>query len=191
MITFEEAKQIAIRRIGPKCALIDDATFEKPYGWYFTYQATAYLQSGNPMNMLIGVGGFIVEREDGDVFVFGSAYPLEHNLAAYEAGFKFYTYDLTILSIRDIQQTVRLLLSLKMKYVVPEEESGTVWRIPQKFTEDQIRSALASLPHTFYDQKFNFGYETFLAIDKAGCCKYQLYGHRADKATTLLRWGPG
>jgi hypothetical protein len=191
MITFEEAIQIAHDKIGPDCALIDNATMEKPYGWYFCYQSKAYIQSGDDRYALFGSGGLIVERNDGDVFEFGSAYPLERYLAAYEAGFKFDTYDLTILSIRDIQQTVRLLLSLKMQYVVPEEESETVWRIPQKFTEDQIRSALASLPHTFYDQKFDFGYETFLAIDKAGCCKYQLYGHRADKATTLLRRGPG
>lgn len=191
MITFEEAKKIAQDKIGPDCALIDNETMEKPYGWYFCYQSKAYIQSGDDRYALVGSGGFIVERNDGDVFEFGSAYPLERYLAAYEAGFKFDTYDLTILSIRDIQQTVRLLLSLKMKYVVPEEESGTVWRIPQKFTEDQIGSALASLPHTFYDQKFNIIYETFLAIDKAGCCKYQLHVHRADKATTLLRRGPG
>ena len=191
MITFEEAKQIALDKIGPDCALVDDATMEKPYGWYFCYQSKAYVQSGNFRNILVGSGGFIVAREDGDVFEFGSAYPLERNLAAYEAGFKYDTYDLTLLSVSDIRQTTRLLRDLHMTYVVPKEEYGTVWKIPQEYTESQIRSALASLPHTFFDQKFYFSYEVFLAIDKAGCCQYQLRGHRAGKAATLLQQAAG
>jgi Immunity protein 35 len=191
MITFEEAKQIALDKIRPDCALIDDATMEKSYGWYFRYQSKAYIQSGDVRDMLFGSGGFIVERDDGYVFEFGSRYPLERNLAAYEAGFKYDTYDLTILSVSDILQTVRLLLSLRMKYVIPEEENGTVWKIPQGYTEVQIRSALASLPYTFLDQKFYFQFEVFLSMDKAGCCKYQLHGHRTGKMATLLHQATG
>jgi len=188
MITFEEAKQIALNKIGPDCALIDDATMEKPYGWYFCAQSKGYL-SGDIRAMLIGTGGFIVERENGYVFEFGSAYPLERNLAAYEAGFKYDTYDLTILAVSDLQQTVRLLLDLHMTYVIPEKEYGTVWKIPQEYTDIQIRSALAVFPYTFFDQKFYFRYEVFLAIDKAGCCKYQLQGHRVGKSTPSLSQG--
>ena len=32
MISFMEAKQIALARIGPGCALVESATLEKPYG---------------------------------------------------------------------------------------------------------------------------------------------------------------
>jgi hypothetical protein len=39
--------------------------------------------------MTIGSGGFIVERENGRVFEFGSAYPLEMWIANYEKGFKY------------------------------------------------------------------------------------------------------
>lgn len=176
MVTFEEAKLIALDKIGTDCALIEDATIEKPYGWYFCYQSKAFVQSGDFKDMLIGSGGFIVEREGGRIFEFGSAYPLERNLAAYEAGFKYNTYDLTIFSIDDIQQTVQLLLNLRMTHGISEEEYGVVWKIPQDYTEAQIRSALTSLPYTFSDQKFHFRYEIFLEIDKAGCFKYQLYG---------------
>jgi hypothetical protein len=191
MITFEEAKQIALDKIGPECALVDGATLEKPYGWYFCYQSKAYVQSGDFRDMLVGSGGLIVEREDGYVFEFGSAYPLERNLAAYEAGFKFDSYDLTILSISNHRQTVDLLLRLDMTYLVPEEEFGAVWRIPKKYTQDQLKSALTSLPHTFFNQGFHFRFEEFLAIDRADCCEYQLHGHRAGKTTTLLQQGAG
>jgi hypothetical protein len=175
MITFEEAKQIALNKIGPDCALFEDEILEKPYGWYFCYQSKAYFTSGN--DWLIGSGGFIVEREDGRVFEFGSCFGLERDLAAYEAGFKFHSYDLTILSVSDIQQTITLLHQLDMAYVIPEYEHGVVWKIPQRFTKSQIRSLMRSLPHTFYAQNFYFRIEVFAEIDAAGCCQYELREH--------------
>jgi hypothetical protein len=167
MITFEEAKQIALDKVGPDCALVDDATLAKPYGWYFCYQSKAYLQSGDLNDMLLGSGGFIVEQEDGYVFEFGSAYPLEHHLAAYEAGFRFDSYDLTILSIGDLRQTIELLLKLDMTYAAPEGKYAVVWQIPKTYTDDQLRSALMSLPHTFFNQGLNFRFEEFLALERA------------------------
>lgn len=67
MITFEQAKQIALKTIGPNCGLIEAATQEKPYGWYFMYQSKAWLRTRDIHHMLLGNGGFIVEREDGRV----------------------------------------------------------------------------------------------------------------------------
>ena len=177
MITFEEAKQIALNEIGPDCALFENKIIEKPYGWYFCYQSKAYFVSGNWHDALIGNGGFIVEREDGRVFEFGSAYELERNFAAYEAGFKFHSYDLTIISVSDTKQTVSLLHKLDMVYVTPEYEHGVVWKIPQRFTKSQIRFLISSLPHTFYAQNFSFRIEVFAEIDVAGCCKYALREH--------------
>jgi hypothetical protein len=177
MITFEEAKQIALNKIGPDCALYEHGIIEKPYGWYFYYQSKAYFVSGNRKDMFVGSGGFIVERGDGRVFEFGSAYSLERNFAAYEAGFKFHSYDLTIISVSDRKQTVSLLHKLDMIYVIPEYEHGVVWKIPQKFTKSQIRSLISSLPHTFYAQGFYFRVEIFAEIDAAGCCKYALREH--------------
>ena len=177
MITFEEAKQIALNKIGPDCALFENKIIEKPYGWYFCYQSKAYFVSGNWDDALIGSGGFLVEREDGRVFEFGSTYGLERDFAAYEAGFKFHSYDLTIISVSDTKQTVSLLHKLDMVYVIPEYEHGVVWKIPQRFTKSQIRSLISSLPHTFYAQNFNFRIEVFAEIDVAGCCKYALREH--------------
>ena len=39
MLSFDEAKQIALERIGPECVLLESATLEKPYGWYFVLRA--------------------------------------------------------------------------------------------------------------------------------------------------------
>jgi hypothetical protein len=88
MITFEQAKQIAIKKIGSNRVLLEDMIIEKPYGWFFSYSSKTDVESGNLKHILVGSKGFIVEREDGCIFDFGSAYSLEHDFAAYEAGFK-------------------------------------------------------------------------------------------------------
>ena len=79
MITFEEAEKIALNRIGEDCALIMDGIIEKPYGWYICFQSKKYLETGNFSDKLVGSGGFIVEKETGNLIEFGSAFPLEEN----------------------------------------------------------------------------------------------------------------
>jgi hypothetical protein len=186
MISFDEAKQIAIRKIGPDCVLSENETIEKPYGWYFCFQSKAYLQSGQFQDMLVGSGGFIVEREDGYIFEFGSAYPPEYNLAAYEAGFRYETYDLTILSVTDRKQTVWLLFQLNMSYVVVETEYGIDWKVPKQYTEAQIKAALATTPCTFSGHNFFHKVNVIAEIDRSKCCEYQLLGHRAGRPAILL-----
>ena len=35
MLSFDEAKRIALAHIGPDCRLVESRTIEKPYGWFF------------------------------------------------------------------------------------------------------------------------------------------------------------
>ena len=175
MITFEEAKQIALNHIQSDWALVESETSEKPYGWYFFCTSKAYLQSGNILDSLIGGGGFIVDREDGYVFDFGSAYPLSRNLKVYEAGFRYDIYDLKILSISSFQETLDWLLTLDMPY----------------FGIDNLKSVLVSLPYTFFNQGLWFRAEEFLTIDQSNCCQYQLYGRRDGKPAVLTRQNAG
>lgn len=180
MISFDDAKQIALDKIGPECALFEDEIIEKPYGWYFCYQSKAYVASGDLSDFLVGSGGFIVEREDGRIFNFGSAFTLERNLAAYEAGFRFELYDLTITRVFNLEETVALLHKLNMTYVISEVENGTVWRIPREFSKTELRTRLTSLPHTFAGHNFYFRVEVFGLIDAAECCDYHLEKHNPN-----------
>ncbi|MCX5658474.1 MAG: YrhB domain-containing protein [Planctomycetota bacterium] len=187
MITFDDAKRIALQKIGPDCGLVDEATREKPYGWYFNFQSIEYIRTGEFKRMLVGSGGFIVDREDGSVFEFGSAYSFERNLAAYEAGFKYKAYDLTILSVRDLRQTVDLLRRLRLRFVVPEEAHGNAWKIPTDYSAAQIKTALISLPVRFANQAFYFQFEVFLEIDRVRCFQYQLDGRRVGQPPTPIQ----
>ena len=174
MLSFDEAKQIALGRIGPQCVLIESATLEKPYGWYFRAETRAFIETGDPKQRGIGSGGFIVEKADGRVFEFGSAFPVDRWVANYEKGFKYYRYDLTILAVSDLVTAIGLLLQLSMQHVIPEEAVGTVWVIPQPYTVDDIRKMLTQLPCTFTNQAFWHRVDVFDDIAASGSCQYEL-----------------
>jgi hypothetical protein len=180
MITFEEAKQIALNIMGTEWAIREDRILEKSYGWYFSFVDKAYLGSDDLLGRPIGSNGLIVNKENGRVFVLGSAFPLERDLAAYEAGFRYDKYDLTITSATNIEKTAYMLNELNMVYVRPELAHRTLWKIPQSYAVQQIKELLRDLPYTFYDQNFYFHLEMFGQIDATGCCQYELKEHPAE-----------
>ena len=120
--------------------------------------------------MALGSGGFIVEKTDGRVFEFGSAFPLEKWIANYEKGFKYHRYDLTILAVSDLNAATGLLHQLYMHYVIPEAAYGTVWVVPHLYTPDDIRKMLTQLPCTFSDQAFWNRVDVFDDIAASGSC---------------------
>ena len=169
MITFDKARKLAQDKLsGSDLALDEQVVIEKPFGWFFGVSEN------------YGCSGLIVDKDNGHVFQLGSGFTFEEYFDAYEAGFKYDVYDLTILSVQDISQTTKLLFKLFMKYVIPENKNGTTWKIPQLCSIEQIQSALKSLPTTFSNQKFHSQFETFQEIDKANCCKYKLTGYYQD-----------
>ena len=177
MLTYEEARRIAEAHAG-KLVLMEEAIREEPFGWYFVAQSRAYVETRKLEHMLVGSGGFVVDRETGRVHEFGSAHPLERNLRAYAKGFRYSRYDLTILSVRDLDTTVRLLKDLQMTYVEPEEAYGVVWRIPKEYRASQLRKFLHQLPYTFSGYNFFYSVEVFEEIDEADCCTYELREHQ-------------
>ena len=197
MINYEEAQRIALAKLGPGLGLVEERTMEKPYGWYFMGQSLAYLSSRDSMDALIGSGGFIVERVDGRVFEFGSAYPLETWFANYEKGFKYDRYELSILEVHDHYVTIGLLTQLCMNFFPTEEEGGRVLyfrqvahfgfmsceaddegAVPQaeqrEYDHRYIGVLLDTLPCVFSNQSFWDAVPIFDKIDATGCCKYTL-----------------
>jgi hypothetical protein len=180
MINFERAKEIAKERIGPECDLVEQATIEKSYGWYFNGQSKKFLATGSIDDMLVGSGGFLVERENGRVVEFGSAYPRETWLENYEKGFKYDAYDLEILEIHDFQTALEMLLKLDMQYVIPEWQYGVEWCIPKHYTSKDLTPMLAELPCRFSGQRFWHRVEIFDRINQTQCFTYVLTEHVAS-----------
>lgn len=177
MITFEEAVKIAENRIPQKCALFRDEIIEKAYGWYFCYQSKDYIETGSISDMLIGSGGFLVEKENGNVVEFGSAHLLEKNFETYEKGL-LGRNDLIILKVRDIDESVRLLNRLQMKNFESKSESnfesGVKLLIPKTYKQNEIKSAISKLPCIFKNQDFYFRFDEFQEIDRSKCFDYEL-----------------
>lgn len=172
-INFDQAQNIALDKIGSDCAIIAEYIIEKPYGWYFNFQSRKYIETGDFREMLVGSGGFIVEKETGNVVKFGSAYPLEKNFEIYEKGLIGKT-EFIIKEVRGINLAVRLLLKLRMSYIEPEFAYGVEWKIPKEFNEKQIKAALSNLPYTYRNQKFYFRSDVFEQIDNSNCLVYEL-----------------
>ena len=177
MLTFEEAKRIALDRIGPEYGLIEEATVEKEHGWHFRYQTKKYLQTGDFHQIAVGSGGFIVDREDGHIVEFGSQLYAEQ-LEAYETGCRYDEYDLEIRAVHDFDCCVGVLLGLEMWYSEPEEEYGVVWRIRRPYTREVLERHLKDLPCKFSGYNALFAYKARRALEEAKCCTYTLLEHQ-------------
>jgi hypothetical protein len=88
---------------------------------------------------------------------------------------------LVVRSVPDSAEAVRLLDRLSMRYVIPEEDGGTVWVIPRRHNPKTIRAILAQLPCVFSGQAFWHRVEVFDEIDASGCCSYDLREHRPEQ----------
>ena len=89
-----EAETIVARKLelGRKdCSIVPDATreFEKCFAVF--YQAKKYIENGDFASMLVGHGPVLVDKESGDVFETGSAYPVERYVEAFEVSGDPYT----------------------------------------------------------------------------------------------------
>lgn len=176
MITFEEAKYIAEKQIPSHHSLIE--IIEKPYGWYFTSQTKAYIESGDFRQMDVGSGGFIVEKANGQIVGFSSAYSSEENFKIYEAGISNKSCDLTITKVRDLNLAIRLLKKLSMTFVKSEFEHNIEWKIPKEFNEKQLKEILQNLPYTFTNQNFYFRYKEFEEMSKSNALEYELKANK-------------
>jgi hypothetical protein len=172
VVSFEQAKIIAQNFINDDLVILEDNIIEKDFGWFFTF---ASKKTGE---FLFGSNGFIVDREDGRIYELGSAFSVERDLQMYELGYKFKSYNLTIISVSNFPKTIYLLHKLRMKYVTPEFEHGTVWKIPKEYSYKELTKCLLNLPITFENQAFYFELETLEKLKQSKCCKFELEGKR-------------
>lgn len=87
MITFEQAKQLALEHVKPSAEYIkktlpdDDIVIEHsiefPDCWFFYINSKIYLETNNIFHRLIGNGPVIVGKENGEVYQAGSGGTVE------------------------------------------------------------------------------------------------------------------
>ncbi len=133
-------------------------------GWYF-----AWRNDGR-----VGSHGLAVSKATGHILEFGSAFPVERDLRMYDLGMDADKHDLVILQVADAEETLRMLRRLAPTVVELSYESGTVWRVPRRLTEDELRSRLTSLPAIFPDVGLYFEFEAIEAARSSGWCVIEL-----------------
>lgn len=69
----------------PQHRLVIVKEYNYDFGWVFCYNTKRYVD-GDTNQGLAGNGPLIVDRTDGQVYITGSAYPLEHFIAEYRKG---------------------------------------------------------------------------------------------------------
>ena len=92
MINLANAKKIVHaylekleREAGEQLQIVESETIERPFGWVFFYNSKNYLKTKKFEDMLVGNAPLIVNRETGQLHVTGTAQPIEHYIAEYEA----------------------------------------------------------------------------------------------------------
>ncbi|MCK1069403.1 YrhB family protein [Pluralibacter gergoviae] len=53
-------------------------------GWFFYYQSREYLETGDFSSQLAGNSPFIIDKDTGELYELGTAYPIEKYLQDYE-----------------------------------------------------------------------------------------------------------
>lgn len=59
---------------------------EHEFGWVYFYDSSKHVQTANESDRLVGNAPLIVDRNDGRLYVTGTARPIEHYLDLYRRG---------------------------------------------------------------------------------------------------------
>ena len=93
LLTVEEATCIAREWVQhhacltTEVVLLEEETLARPYGWFFFYQSKQFLATQEVEEALVGNAPILVDT-GGHVHVTGTAYALEHYVAAFDAHYQ-------------------------------------------------------------------------------------------------------
>ena len=166
MFDRERARRIAQDAVDPRVTIDDSLTRELQQGWYFGCRSL-----GGP---LVGSNGLIVNKSTGKVLHLGSAFPVERDLELYDKGYQFERCDLVVFEVLNLDTTLAILLELGLTVVEPTYEHGSVWRIPRKFTRDELAQRLRSLPCVFGDVQLYFRVEALERARSIGAFRFDV-----------------
>ena len=167
MLSLSETLEIAQKSAQDGVFVREEDAQELSNGWYFPW----YLPGGET---LVGSHGVIVNKKSGRCFSLGSAFSVDRDLRAYEAGYESLNYDIKLTEVHDRHLTLDFLEELGITVVEPELAHGTVWRIPRRLSREELDKLLEELPRTFCNVMVYFRIETIERVRADGCCEFDL-----------------
>ncbi|WP_025121282.1 MULTISPECIES: YrhB domain-containing protein [unclassified Serratia (in: enterobacteria)] len=85
MITFEDAVKKASEYLSDTefpVVITSQGRFSE--GWFFCFESREYIETGDSSAQLAGNAPFIIDKDNGDIYLLGTAQPLREYLQEYE-----------------------------------------------------------------------------------------------------------
>ncbi len=205
-MTPQEAKAIAERWVvdtrGPNCAVLTSSWFEDHSYFVFKWNSRRYAETMDQRYSLLGPGPAIVRKLDGQVFAYGSNWNLgslekllerqriedEQELFVRQ---RFPDYDIRkryaviVQEIYDPARLLALLASFELRYVIPEIETGVIWRIARKYDQESLQQRLrAPLPICFGGIGSHELHDLLLADETEKLCQFSIEAYQPREKPT-------
>lgn len=84
MITFEEALKVVVDHLSKSpVQLVITYSEEFPEGWLFCFDSKEYVETGDFSFQLVGNGPILIDKDTGELHVFGTALPPKEYVEEY------------------------------------------------------------------------------------------------------------
>jgi hypothetical protein len=106
--------------------------------------------------------------------------PMASDLTLYDRGYQYDQYDLVVLTVDNLDETVRVLHALHMVTMDTYYKNDRVYRVGRGLTEAEVRERLSRLPCVF-SGRLLFGIETLEQAREAGWLSFKVFEYRGKE----------
>jgi len=124
--------------------------------------------------------GVIVNKKTGRPLRVMTHSPMERDLNLYDRGYHFDEYDLVVLTVENLDESVRVLHALHEITVDKYYKNGRVYRVGRGLTEAEVRDRLLPLPCVF-SGRFDFRIDKLEHAREAGWFSFKVFEYRGKE----------
>lgn len=121
--------------------------------------------------------GVIVNKQTGRPLRVRAHTPLDKDPTLYDRGYQYDCYDLVVLTIGDLEQTVRVVMALHVVTVDTYYKNDRVYRVGRGLTEAEVRERLSNLPCVL-SGGFVFHIDELERAREAGWMSFKVFEYR-------------
>lgn len=122
----------------------------------------------------------IVNKATGQPLFVMTHSPMDRDPTLYDRGYHFDQYDLVVLTVANLDSTVRVLHALHTVTVDTYFENDRVYRVGRGLTEAEVRERLSRLPCVF-SGRFDFLVDTLEQARVAGWFTFKAFEYRGKQ----------
>lgn len=126
------------------------------------------------------VVGVIVNKATSRPLLVRTYSPLASDPTLYDRGYQFSSYDLVVLTVENLDESVRVLHALHEVTVDTYYKNDRVYRVGRGLTEAEVRERLSRLPCVF-SGRFDFRIDELERAREAGWFSFKVFEYRGKK----------